>query len=384
MRFLRKTLGSYLDPNAIETYLLAHGWEDSQRTDMYSTWTRGGDERTEHLFLPLSPVPADYEDRLQEAVYDLALAEGLDPAVMLTNLRYASSDLVRVRLMSPRVESGELPIEDGRNLFEGARDMMLAAACAAVQPRANFGPRAPEAVKDYLDGVRLGQTEEGSYVVTVISDITPAEQQPFLPDEAAHLDIPFERRVTTRLVTALGATHGAAERVLRENTDVGETFEDVVEQGVSANLCAAIAKIGEEQTAANVRVTVDWAVSRPAAVDVVPAVTFEAGQLGVLDDAVQALRQLGPFDDEVVEGFVTRLNRGKDEEAIGSIVIQGTAHGAQRNVHVELPDDQYHHAIEAHDARRPVRIRGTLAKKGRNWILSDPGQLRLEGSSGFD
>lgn len=375
----REGLGTYLDPKTIEVYLLAHGWEARRRTEMFSTWSRAVEHGSrEQLFLPLSEEPADYEDRLGEVVRVLSNAERRDPEIVATNLRYAAADLVRVKLMSPSVGPGELPIEDGRRLFDGARDMMWAAACAAVQPRANFGPRAPAAAKDYLDGVRLGQTESGSYVVTVISDVTPPDQQALVPSDAAHFDVPFERRVTTRLVEALTATHLAAGRVLSEQASIGDSFEGVVDEGVSANLCAAIARIGEEQVAASVDVSVDWAASRPSITELSPTVSFEPGSLSVLREAVKVLRQLGPFEDELVEGFVTRLNRGKDEAAIGSIVIEGTAYGATRNVHVELPDEHYHLAISAHDDRRPVRVRGTLAKRGRNWVLSDPGQLRLE------
>jgi hypothetical protein len=375
----REPLRRYLDPKMIEVYLIAHGWDATSRNEMFSTWVRVADDGTrKHLFLPLSAHPADYEERLKEVVNELAVLERRDPEVVTTNLRYAAADLVRVRLVSPRVGPGEVPIEDGRNLFGGARDMMWAAACAAVQPRAFFGPRAPAAAMNYLDGVRLGQTEPGSYVVTVISDVAPPAQQALVADEAAYMDVPFERQVTTRLVEALSATHAAATQVLTEQASVSESFEDVVDQGVSANLCAAIRQIGEEQVAANVDVSVHWASSRPPTTSREPRIAFEPSTLPVLEEAVSALRQLGPFEDELVEGFVIRLNRGKEEEAIGSIVIEGLAQGTIRNVHVELPDEQYHLAITAHDERRPVRIRGTLAKRGRNWVLSDPGQLRFE------
>ncbi|MDX6699600.1 MAG: hypothetical protein QOE65_2997 [Solirubrobacteraceae bacterium] len=371
-------LRAYIDPNAIEAYLLAHGWQSHRRTEAFSTWSMDGEGgRHVQLFVPLSREPADYEDRLREVVTKLARTEGRDDDVMLTNLRYATADLVRIRLVSPRVGPGELPIDDGKHLFDGARDMMLAAACAAIAPRANYGPRKPAQATDYLDGVRLGQTERGSYVVTVISNVAPPEQQALMPEEAAHIDMPFERRVTTQLVESLAAAQSAADRVLTETRDVADVFEPAVDSGVSANLCDAIATMGAEQLSAKVNVSVDWSVSRPATTTAPPAVTFEPSSLPVLGEAVKVLRRLGPFDNELIEGFVARLIRGKQDE-IGTIVVEGQAQGEPRNVHVELPDEQYHLAIQAHDERRPVQIRGTLLKRGRTWVLSDPGQLRLE------
>lgn len=376
-----ESLAQYLDPKAIEVYLMAHNWEVKTRNQRFSTWHQADQaDPSSFLFVPLSTTPADYEDRLRDLVLGLAAVERQDVDAVVTNLRYATADLIRIALVSPRVGPGELPIEDGRKLFDGARDLMLWAACAAVQTRATFGPRVPAVARDYLDGVRLGQTEKGSYIVTVISDVAPPEQQALLPDEGIQLDTPFERKVTSRLMESLSATQSAAKLVVEKQTDIAETFEDVVERGVSANLCSAIAQMAEEQAGAQVEVRMNWAASRPpVGTKLPPVVTFPPSTLPVLSDAQEVLRQLGPFEDEVVEGYVIRLNRGKDEAAIGSIVIEGEARGERRNIHVELPDAQYHDAVRAHDERYPVRVLGTLAKRGKYWVLSDPGQLRLEG-----
>ena len=89
--------------------------------------------------------------------------------------------------------------------------MMMAVACAAALPgRPSYGPRVPSAAAEYLDGVRIGQTEPGSYVITVISDVAVPEQQALVADETMHVDVPFERRVTTTLVEALAAAQVAA------------------------------------------------------------------------------------------------------------------------------------------------------------------------------
>lgn len=368
-----------IDPRNAEVYLLAHGWEPRRRTPMFSTWAspaaNGGPA---HLFLPLSREPRDYADRLEEFVMRLAAVERRDVEVVATNLRYAGADLVRIRLASPRVGSGELPIDDGRQLFGGARDLLLAAACAAVVKRPNYGSRAPRQATEYLDSVRLGQTEPGSYVVTVISDVAAPQQESLIPDEAAHIDIPFERRVITRLAEALSAAQAAATQVLTDAAALS-VFDEAVEEGVSANLCAAIATMSTEHPAANVEVNIEWASSRPPTTEAPSAIAFAAGAVPVMREAVTYLRQLGPFDDETIEGFVSRLTRGNEEE-IGTIVIDGLARGENRNVRVELPDEQYHLAVDAHRDRHPVRITGSLYKRGRSWVLSDPGQLRLEGS----
>lgn len=369
-------LGTYLDPRKIEVYLMARGWQSLRRTPMFSTWAAPEGSAAPQLFLPLSSRPHDFEERLQEFVSMLATIQREDRDALVTNLRYATADLVRIRLTSPRVGPGELPIGDGSELFEGAREMMLAAACATVSTRPNFGPRMPRQALDYLDQVRLGQTERGSYVVTVISDVAPPEQQHLIRDDAAVIDVPFERHVTTRLVGALTAASEAASAIIADESGF-TAFDLAVESGVSANLCSAIATMGAGRAAANLQVNLEWASSRPPVADAPSRIAFEPAALPVLKEAVTHLRQLGPFENELVEGFVGRLTRGNEDE-IGTIVIDGEARGDKRNVHVELPDEQYALAVDAHRSRRPVHIRGTLFKRGRSWVLSDPGQLAFE------
>lgn len=370
-------LSGYLDPRRIEVYLMARGWRSRRRTSMFSTWTAPDDAtHPVTLFLPLSSSPRDFEERLQDFVQALASTEDQDRDTVITNLRYATSDLVRIRLASPRVGAGELPISDGADLFEGAREMMLAAACATVNPRPSFGPRMPQQAIDYLEQVKVGRTELGSYVVTIISDVEPTEQQNLLPNEAGLLDIPFERHVTTRLALALNAAHRAADSVLADEGTF-DVFDQAVEDGVSANLCAAIAKMGAGRSAATVQVNLGWASSPPPSRDTPATVAFEASSLPVIKDAVAHLRQLGPFENEIVEGFVSRLTRGNDDEN-GAIVIDGEARGARRSIHVELSDEQYGVAIDAHRNRRPLKISGTLFKGGKSWVLSEPSQLAFE------
>lgn len=375
MRLDANLLRESINPENVALYLAAHGWEPARRTELFSTWLHDGEE-PQHLFLPMSREPYDYAERLYDVITGLARAEDRDPEAVFTNLRYAGADLVRLRLQGPGIGVGEVPITDGASLFEGARRMMLAAACAAVEPRPIYGPKKPATATRYLDGVRFGQTETSSYVVTVISELSFARQETFLPAEAP---APFERRVTATLVDALHAVKDAAERVRSEAADIS-LFSETVTDGVSANLCDAIVQAGTEDESADVNVAVDWASVWPAPEEEQPAVAigFDPSEVRVVEKAAAFLRQVGPIPDVEVEGFVSRLDRGTGDQ-VGTIVIEGVAAGERRNVHVELGGEQYHRAISAHDERRRVSIHGTLVKEGKYWMLTDPGPLEVAG-----
>jgi hypothetical protein len=59
-----------------------------------------------------------------------------------------------------------------------------------------------------MDKTRLGQTERGSYVLTVISPVRPPKQDLLV---ASVVPPPFERQVTTLVADGLNATLEASE-----------------------------------------------------------------------------------------------------------------------------------------------------------------------------
>jgi hypothetical protein len=58
--------------------------------------------------------------------------------------------------------------------FAPARDLALAAPCAAITKRAHFVTRKPMKAIEYLNKVRMAHTEQGSYVLTILSPVAPA------------------------------------------------------------------------------------------------------------------------------------------------------------------------------------------------------------------
>jgi hypothetical protein len=230
-------LVSSVRPRDLVSYLRAQGWRAiDEEAGRFSIWSPGADEdgkaRVEVL-VPLSREFRDYALRVGDALTVLSEAEQRSAAAVFTDVRHASSDVIRLRLVAPRTEGGEVPLNDGAGLVQGARDMLLAAACATVQPRPVFHTRKPAQAIAYVEQVRLGQTEKGSFVVTLVSDLPPVTQEVF-DAEAFEPEEPFARRAAKTLHLGLGALLRASHAALT-SADFA-VFSDAVENGVSANL----------------------------------------------------------------------------------------------------------------------------------------------------
>src|SRR5262249_33707837 len=139
------------------------------------------------VLLPLTPDLRDFPERMSEVLRTLELVENRDQLQILNDLTSARADVVRIRRPGP--DDGTILLEDGVSLINSAFDMVLAAACTTVTPKLYYPGKKPTAATDYLRKTRLGQSERGSYVLTVISPVPPRTMDELIPG----FHDPFER-----------------------------------------------------------------------------------------------------------------------------------------------------------------------------------------------
>ena len=186
--------------------------------------------------------------------------------------------------------------------------MVLAAACSYHNPQPLFRARANTEAREYLRQMRLGQTEQGSYVITLHSPVVPPPMQmsfDFDPEDLQE-DETVERRITRHLANVLKSARKAIEDTVGGKSDA---FFDVVPDGVSANLCEALDTMIEPFSAMDVSFV--WARTRPQAREIIH---FSNDDAPILKEAARAFRQREPRLDEALVGFVNILTRAEDKE----------------------------------------------------------------------
>ena len=154
----------------------------------------------------------------------------------------------------------------------------------------------------FVNQVRLGQTEQGSFVVTLLTPVVPPPV-PALFSDLEDGDAPIERRITRRLTEALGVTRKATEKAASGD---GTEFDDAVTGGVSANLCEALVKLIGPFPTLDVGVT--WARTRPMT-SVVDTFRFGETDVPILNEAARGFRSQEPQLNRRVFGIVRRLRR---------------------------------------------------------------------------
>lgn len=358
-----------ISPMALSAYAKAEGWARTEsfgaHSDVYELSGAG------EIIIPGTETLGDYDAAVGRLIEAFARVEERDELAVYRDLVGADRDVIRVR-STDADDDGSIRIEAGVELVLHARDLLLSAACAAKDPRPAYRAGKVKDAADYMERVRLGQTEHGSFVVTLLAPVPPALDVPgtqaLLWPSAA--EEPFDRLVTRRLADGLEAARGAAERVMRGSASLAP-FQDAVPRGVSANMCEALSQLIEKGDGLEISVT--WAKTRLTP-EPRRKVIFSRSEGEIFREAARVFRTMEPRPEERIEGFVIACDR-KPSESSGRVTIRTLIDGQAVSVRSVLEQDLYSQALAAHEKKEVVGITGDLKRQGQRWHLANPRAL---------
>ena len=292
-----------VSPAALSAYARSAGWHLGERYRSHSD-VYVGDSRPE-IIVPRTERLGDYASVVASLIETFAEVGEQDESTVYRSLATADRDVIRLRVAES--DDGSVTLEDGVSLVRGARDLVLSAACSLREPQPVYQTRANREATDLLNQMRLGQTDHGSFVVTLLTPVVPPPVGTLLPN-ADDVDAPIARRATRRLLDALVEARQATER--SSMADEG-AFEGAWVRGVSANLCEALARIVERFSSLDIGVS--WARTRPAA-NPGRVVRFGHADAPVLREVARSFRQRAPRRDVRLHGFVRLLERTEAQD----------------------------------------------------------------------
>ena len=351
-----------VSPAALSAYARTAGWTKVDTYGKHSDVFTG--EGLPEIILPRTAHLGDYARVVSMIVEIFAKVADVDELVLYRDLAMADRDVVRVRAVDGD-DSGSVAVSDGIDLMSGARDMILAAACSLQGPQPLYRAGANREARAYLNRVRLGQTEQGSFAITLLSPvIAPPIQQPLF-SALEYGDDPIERQVTRRLADALAATCEATEKTV--GGDAG-AFSEAVAHGVSANLCEALVKLIEPFSILDISLV--WARTHPMST-ARNVVRFASHDAPILREAARSFRDREPRPDMCLFGVVQRLKRDETDTK-GTIALRASIDGQNQVVVAVLKQSDYERAIQAHETKSPLVMEGDLERTGQRWRLLNP------------
>jgi hypothetical protein len=263
-----------------------------------------------------------------------------------------------------------------------------------ASPSHSHRGRRPAEVDEFLvEGLRLGHTKRGSFVVTAaarfdradIADGAAAEQGQITsesvdssgePEADSGVDVympPFARRVMTTFSRGLEAARAVA-------TDT-EPVLTAIENGLSLELAEALEKISNEEGLQTIEVSFDWSDAVPAPPKSVPeTIRFDRRVLDSLPRVTEQLQVRQQPVQVTLMGQVTALSRNLADEEVaesGEVTVFGEVEGHARKVLVILEGEAHEYAIRAYRDRFPIVVSGEIVKR-RSWHLEGHVEMDLE------
>jgi hypothetical protein len=209
----------------------------------------------------------------------------------------------------------------------------------------------------------------------VISLLSPWDFTPAAEREQIDLSFiePFGRRATKMLGKALEAVKKALQQAATE--DVQEPFRAAVKDGVSANLCQALAQIARDGEGADV--SIRWSLTQPD--DGAPTLRLAREDSQSLTEAAHKLAEAEPLPEVSVQGHITALNE-EPKAFDGVTTIDALVEGKMRRVFVTFAKDDARirdTLIDAFKYRRRISFAGELTREGRRLRLENPRDLAV-------
>ncbi|MCP3135853.1 hypothetical protein [Pyxidicoccus xibeiensis] len=361
------TLGSRVGFLDVRAYLEARGWRRVPSSRSYAAIYRSIQAPPMEVQVPLDRDLADYAEAMVVIARRVAEHEGRSAESVLHDLLQPHRDLLRFGLEGDTTRDGGVSLADGLDLVNGVRKALLASACSVRKPRA-FHPRMGLAEADaFVRQCRLGQTEVGSFVLTVETPLDIG-LQPTLGGE------PFGRQTAALLLQSVAYLAGSVR--------AGEP-QRVLEPAkgapvLSANLCEALVEMMPSDESADLRLRGSWSPLLPLRPGVVSEVHVDRKMYESIERVAHQLRPLHESQPDQFVGTVVELMGGPGDrgEVEGTVVLQVQVDDELLKARVTLGAVDYRKAARAHLEQRYVTVRGILRRGPRvHWV---------EQSSGFE
>lgn len=321
---------------------------------------KGG--REDNILLPSEREISDYNRRIVEALDSLSRQIQISVDTIVRDIINSAYEIVRIRVNEGNNET-TIPYDTSIDLLRGGFALIDSSAVTAVSddPLAIVRGRRPDVVRRYLDEVRVGQTEVGSFVLTLLMPTSVDANDLNLPTSVSDS---FGARVSETLSSTLIAAEEAA-RASRIQSN-----RSLMQSGITANFSGAVARILE--AAGDVSISIGMTSTAQSAIKRVNS-KFLAEDSAKFRDIEGRLTPQGDAEPFTATGTVTEFRepRGKSN---GSIVIMCDVHGETRQVRAKFERADRPVIVHAIEKKSEVYIEvdGSLLSKNGHFQLENP------------
>ncbi|MEV6711892.1 hypothetical protein AB0M48_07560 [Lentzea sp. NPDC051208] len=404
-----------ITPRAVAGFLAVSGWSLDSGDEISELWSlREGSTTRAQIRLPLDQTFVDFDRRFDIVLKRLSLFHDWDYFQLASSVLGTKSDLLYIRA-DQLIRYDSIPLKQAEQLISGTAKLLTAAAWSTIERRANYTGRRPDIVRNFVEEeVRMGHTQRGSFILTVITRLD--EDETIVPEQAEPLALsaadstaieapdvellretlkssgivtnrtayeerqreelaipPFQRRVMSTLASALRTT----ARLASEDSLAG--LDSAVDSGVSAMLCDSLDEMTRFAGLRTLDLNFKWAPAVSREHPAIERVTFGRDQIPRLINIRDRLRERPDIERATVFGRVTKLERSdqSDDADEAMVTVRGVfERNRERVFKVRLAGAEHDLAIRAYREQFPIAITGDIDRRKRSFTFE--GNIAIE------
>ena len=363
-----------INPFAFTKYLKDTGWKlfPTKRTyiRVFQNVKANGDAF--QVTIPLDKNLSDYKRAMYEAIETVALFENQSTEQLFLFLLNPNTDILKIRLDKKDIEAGSILFDDAIRMYENVKKLVAATAQDILHPKNYHQGRMDASVSQFVNKCKFGQTEIGSYVVSIVCPFAELDEN----DEYKQLSIFSEeeqcaesltRKVTNRIMSNVA--------YIKKSIDEGE-YEKLYTKDndkiISVNFYEALTGLNLDVEGADVEFIAQWSpvVKRNRSPN--DKVLLSHNYCQPILTVVEKLKEHSNTKSKIV-GKVKKLESVPDlpKRISGKIaVVYLDENDCRRTVTVDLNKEDYDKAIEAHSNGNYVEIIGDIQYMGRRSFIS--------------
>lgn len=364
-----KDLTEKINPHAFVKYLNDTGWTQWKTKRSYIKIFQKIKEDGEgfQVTIPLDKELLDYKEAIYEAIETVAFVEEQSTEQLLLFLLNPNTDILKIRLDKRGVEAGNILFDDAINIYENAKKLIAATAQDIVHPKKYHQGRMDDDISKFINKCRFGQTEIGSYVVSIVCpfaelDETEGYKQLSIFSEEEECAESLTRKVTNRIMENIS--------FIKTNIDAG-SYDQLVRENesdkISVNFYEALNGLNLDEEGTNLEFMAQWSPAVKENRSSKDRITLSYDYYQPISSAIGKMRESVNMKTKIV-GRINRLESMPDisKRKSGKIsVVYLDEDDKRRTVSVDLNKEDYDRAIEAHERGRYIEVIGELKKQGK-------------------
>lgn len=342
-------------------FLLKLGWENTNDlNEFYNVWHSpiiAG--KQEELVVPITNDVFKLERDLNNIIKTLMSFYDKKEYQILDDFENSVRDQVKFRVKSEMTEDGYIPLVEGVRLLENTKEMLVASFLSVERKKKNFTGPHPENVNKAISNIKMGQTEEGSFIINIYlpNDYYEDGQPPLFEEDYDSLT----RKALKILEQASTELISKVETYEEQNNDLS-VFDESYLLGVSSNFCSALSEISSYgKNDVEIEIIFNNKINDK---EDIRKIEIKREIIPIIDNVKEYYKQDLTTENFVLIGHVTKLHQEVDDSE-GDITLTCEIDGKLKKVKLELNETFYIIAQEAHRNKSYLRCVGTLKINGR-------------------